>query len=128
MALARGLKRKVSHHRRILSSSLVKINQTKPGDIIQFSYRNTDTYDKSPLVFVLGKTGKIIDGINLNYMKEYKVQTLLKETNFKKMKRYDLYKDSFRTYFKNKITMVDRIDYKTDKMLKEERRRNIIED
>ena len=61
-------------------------------------------------------------------MKEYKVQTLLKETNFKKMKRYDMYKDSFRTYFKNKITMVDRIDYKTDKMLKEERRRNIIED
>ena len=60
-------------------------------------------------------------------MKEYKVQTLLKETNFKKMKRYDMYKDSFRTYFKNKITMVDKIEYKTDEMLKEERRRRIIE-
>ena len=38
-----------------------------------------------------------------------------------------MYKDSFRTYFKNKITMVDKIEYKTDEMLKEERRRNIIE-
>ncbi len=123
-----SVKRKVSHFRRIIKRNPIRVSSINIGDIVSFNYRGNDIYDKSPLVFVLGKTGKIIDGINLNYMKEYKVQTLLKETNFKKMKRYDLYKDSFRTYFKNKITMVDRIDYKTDKMLKEERRRNIIED
>ena len=94
---------------------------------MSFNYRGSDIYDKTPLVFVLEKSTKSISGINLNYMKEYKVQTLLKESNFKKMKRYDMYKDSFRTYFKNKITMVDKIEYKTDEMLKEERRRNIIE-
>ena len=43
------------------------------------------------------------------------------------MKRYDLYKDSFRTYFKNKITMIDKVDYKTDKMISEDRRKNINE-
>ena len=122
-----AVKRKVSHYRRIIKRNPSRVSSVNIGDIVSFNYRGTDIYDRTPLVFVLEKTSKIINGINLNYMKEYKVQTLLKETNFKKMKRYDMYKDSFRTYFKNKITMVDKIEYKTDKMLKEERRRNIIE-
>ena len=122
-----AVKRKVSHYRRIIKRNPSRISSVNIGDIVSFNYRGTDIYDRTPLVFVLEKTSKIINGINLNYMKEYKVQTLLKETNFKKMKRYDMYKDSFRTYFKNKITMVDKIEYKTDEMLKEERRRKIIE-
>jgi hypothetical protein len=123
-----AIRRKVSHFRRIISRDSSFVSSINIGDIVSFNYRGENVYDKTPLVFVLEKTSKIINGINLNYMKEYKVQTLLKETNFKKMKRYDLYKDSFRTYFKNKITMVDKIEYKTDKMLAEERRSNIIED
>ena len=123
-----AIKRKVSHFRRIIKRNPSRVSSINIGDIVSFNYRGTDIYDRTPLVFVLEKTSKIINGINLNYMKEYKVQTLLKETNLKKMKRYDMYKDSFRTYFKNKITMADKIDYKTDEMLKEERRRNIIED
>ena len=122
-----AVKRKVSHYRRIIKRNPSRVSSVNIGDIVSFNYRGTDIYDRTPLVFVLEKTSKIINGINLNYMKEYKVQTLLKETNLKKMKRYDMYKDSFRTYFKNKITMVDKIEYKTDEMLKEERRRNIIE-
>ena len=122
-----AVKRKVSHYRRIIKRNPSRVSSVNIGDIVSFNYRGTDIYDRTPLVFVLEKTSKIINGINLNYMKEYKVQTLLKETNFKKMKRYDMYKDSFRTYFKIKITMVDKIEYKTDEMLKEERRRNIIE-
>ena len=122
-----AIKRKVSHFRRIIKRNSSRVSSINIGDIVSFNYRGTDIYDRTPLVFVLEKTSKIINGINLNYMKEYKVQTLLKETNLKKMKRYDMYKDSFRTYFKNKITMVDKIEYKTDEMLKEERRRRIIE-
>ena len=122
-----AVKRKVSHYRRIIKRNSSRVSSINIGDIVSFNYRGLDIYDKTPLVFVLEKTSKIINGINLNYMKECKVQTLLKETNFKKMKRYDMYKDSFRTYFKNKITMVDKIEYKTDEMLKEERRRRIIE-
>ena len=122
-----AVKRKVSHYRRIIKRNPSRVSSVNIGDIVSFNYRGTDIYDRTPLVFVLEKTSKIINGINLNYMKEYKVQTLLKETNFKKMKRYDMYKDSFRTYFKNKITMVDKIEYKTDEILKDERRRRIIE-
>ena len=122
-----AVKRKVSHYRRIIKRNSSRVSSVNIGDIVSCNYRGTDIYDRTPLVFVLEKTSKIINGINLNYMKEYKVQTLLKETNFKKMKRYDMYKDSFRTYFKSKMTMVDKIEYKTDEMLKEERRRNIIE-
>ena len=115
MALAKGLKRKVSHHRRILSSSLVKINQTKPGDIIQFSYRNTDTYDKSPLVLILNRDKDMINGINLNYLKEFLVQSLLKETNWNKLKRYSMYKNAFRTYKISKMVSINAIEYKMDK-------------
>ena len=123
MALARGLKRKVSHHRRILSSNLVKINQTKPGDIIQFSYRNTSAYDKSPLVlilgtrqtFLLGKSKGKINGVNLNYLKEFLVQSLLKETNWNKLKRYSMYKDAIRTYDVSKMVSINAIEYKMDK-------------
>ncbi len=121
------IRRKVSHYRRIIKRNSSRVSSINIGDIVSFNYRGSDIYDKTPLVFVLEKSTKSISGINLNYMKEYKVQTLLKESNFKKMKRYDMYKDSFRTYFKNKITMVDKIEYKTDEMLKDERRRKIIE-
>ena len=122
-----AVKRKVSHYRRIIKRNPTRVSSVNVGDIVSFNYRGPDIYDRTPLVFVLEKTNKIINGINLNYMKEYKVQTLLKEVNLNKMKRYDMYKDSFRTYFKNKITMADKIEYKADEMLKEERRRNIIE-
>ena len=122
-----AVKRKVSHYRRIIKRNPTRVSSVNVGDIVSFNYRGPDIYDRTPLVFVLEKTNKIINGINLNYMKEYKVQTLLKEVNLNKMKRYDMYKDSFRTYFKYKITMADKIEYKADEMLKEERRRNIIE-
>lgn len=120
-----SVRRKVSHYRRVISTDLSTISSINIGDIISFNYRNDGIYDKTPMVFVLEKTSKIVNGININYMKEYKVQTLLKESNFLKMKRYDMYKDSFRTYFKNKITMVNKIEYKTDEMLAEERRKSI---
>lgn len=115
MAIAKGIKRKVSHHRRILSSNLVKINQTKPGDIIQFSYRNRDAYDKSPLVLILNRSKGVINGINLNYLKEFLVQSLLKETNWDKLKRYSMYKNAFRTYDISKMVSINGIEYKLDK-------------
>ena len=54
-------------------------------------------------------------------MKEYKVQRLLEETNFKNLKYYSLYEDSFRTYTISKMKMIKIIDYKTDEMINQEK-------
>ena len=114
-------RRKVSHYRRIISKTSTSVGGVKMGDIIQFNYRGDNIYDKSPMVFVLFKAGKLLDGININYMKEYKVQRLLEETNFKNLKYYSLYEDSFRTYTISKMKMIKIIDYKTDEMINQEK-------
>ena len=48
-------------------------------------------------------SSKVLNAINIGYMKEYKVQKLFEETDYKKLKYYSLYKDSFRTYSVSKV-------------------------
>ena len=117
--------RKVSHHRRIISKTPTEISKVKFGDVVQFKYVAKDIYDKTPMVFVLDKKGKVLHGINFSYMKEYKVQKLLEETDFKKLKNYSLYENSFRTYKLSDIKVVKSIEYETDKMKKIKKEKKI---
>jgi hypothetical protein len=105
--------RKVSHHTRIISETRTTLDLVKPGDIIQFTYRNEnkDNYDKNPLVFVLLKKSKIIHGINISYLKESKVRKLLKETNFKRLRNWTTYEKAFRNYFPKKMRLIKIIEY-----------------
>ena len=112
--------RKVSHHTRIVSKTSISMGAISLGSIIEFTYSGKDIYDRKPLVFVLNKQGKIINGINIGYMKEYKVRKLLEETNFEKLKNYSLYEDSFRSYSKSKIKMVKLVEYETKEVQREE--------
>lgn len=114
MAIAKGIKRKVSHHRRILSKKIVRLSQVGVGDIIGFSYVSSDAYDKSPLILILQKKSGIVEGLNLNYLKEFLVQSLLAESDWKNMKRYSMYKNAFRTYKVSKIGIISEIEYKRD--------------
>ena len=109
--------RKVSHHKRITSKTGTTFVDIRPGQIIEFKYRNknNDNYDKKPMVFILQKTSNILNGININYMKEYKVQRLLEETNFKNLKYYSLYEDFFRTYSRSQIKRINIVEYETKK-------------
>ena len=52
--------RKVNHSRRILSKKSTTISKAGFGDIIEFKYSAKDIYDKTPMVFVLGKNGKVL--------------------------------------------------------------------
>tara|TARA_Y100001963_G_C6605400_1_gene364518 strand:- start:107 stop:436 length:330 start_codon:yes stop_codon:yes gene_type:complete len=106
--------RKVSHHRRILNREITKISQVNPGDIVEFPYNGEDVYDKKPLVLILQKKSDMLDGINLNYLKEFLVQSLLTEKDWGNLKRYSMYKDSFRSYKLSKIGIVNQIEYKMD--------------
>jgi len=115
--------RKISHNNNIFKRD-VGGRKYIPGDIIQFNYKGDDIFDKTPTVFLLKRNDKhkTVIGININYISEYKVSKLLEETTFNKMKYWSYYENAYRTYSINKMTMVKVVEYKTNKMLMEERK------
>tara|TARA_R100001594_G_scaffold88702_1_gene122963 strand:- start:719 stop:1102 length:384 start_codon:yes stop_codon:yes gene_type:complete len=124
---------KINHNKRIISEKIIPKKQIANHDLISFKYNTLDGYDKNPLVYVLptkNLKGKI-SGINFNYLKEYVVQELLKENDIEiknpssvNLKKFNLYKNAFRTYKIDDMVSVKIVEYKTDKMLKEERDEN----
>ena len=130
--------RKVSHYRRIEGRERIALGKIRVGTIIEFKYptdakrraaeRGTQVHDIKPLVYVVDKRGDNVEGFNLNYMKEYFVGMLLEEKEapksvsvsyIRKLKKYEFYKDAFRTYKKKKMTMIKEIDYLTNQEIKE---------
>ena len=109
---------KFNHKSRILTENRILPNAILPGTVIQFNYNQTGVYDKKPLLFVIkkGSDKDILTGINLNYLKEYKVQKLFLENDYNKLKWYSFYKDAFRSYSYSKITHIKQIEYLTDQM------------
>ena len=117
---------KFNHKSRILTENRILPNAILPGTVIQFNYNQTGVHDKTPLLFVIKSkytTGRlresdkdILTGINLNYLKEYKVQKLFLENDYNKLKWYSFYKDAFRSYSYSKITHIKQIEYLTDQM------------
>ena len=103
--------RKVNHSQNIYTRETGG-RKSIPGDIVQFTYRSGS--DKKPLVFVLKKDTQTITGININYLTEYEVGRLLEETNYQKMKYYNLYEDAYRSYSIDKISMTKIIEYIID--------------
>ena len=135
--------RKINHQKRIISKKLINIRQVWPGDIIEFRYVG-DIFDKRPLVFVIKKKGKLIQGLNLNYLREFRVQKLFDEPDWKKIQegrvtrtmRSNLFKRlrfwsfvelGYRTYSISKLSHINKITYKTDAMLEEEREQKQVE-
>jgi len=117
---------KFNHKSRILTENRILPNAILPGTVIQFNYNQTGVYDKTPLLFVIKSkytTGRlkesdkdILTGVNLNYLKEYKVQKLFLENDYNKLKWYSFYKDAFRSYSYSKMTHIKQIEYLTDQM------------
>tara|TARA_X000001036_G_C20664342_1_gene800184 strand:- start:43 stop:417 length:375 start_codon:yes stop_codon:yes gene_type:complete len=105
--------RKVNHSRRIRSKKTTQISKVEFGDIIEFKYSAKDIYDKKPMVFVLSKKDKVLNAINISYLKEYIIEQLLEETNPKKLKSWSLYDKAYRTYKISDIKMVKLIEYET---------------
>ena len=78
---SRGLKRKISHERRIQSEKPISKNKLSPGMMVTFKYTGKSIYDKSPFVLFLyeDRPKKLIHCINLNYLSESVVQKLFKD-------------------------------------------------
>ena len=117
--------RKINHSRRILSKERINVSNIEFSDIVEFNYKSKNVYDRKPMVFVLSIKGKILNGINISYLKESIIENLLEEKDFKKLRYYSLYEKAFRTYKVSNISMTKLIEYETlpqrKQRLKEER-------
>jgi hypothetical protein len=117
--------RKINHNRRILSKKRTSVSKVEFSDIIEFNYKSDNTYDKKPIVFILSIKSKVLNGINISYLKESVIENLLEEKDFKKLRYYSLYQKAFRTYKVSNISMTKLIEYETlpqrKQRLKEER-------
>ena len=126
---------KINHKKRILSEQTISKMAITPHDIVTFKYNVEGNYDKNPLVYILpakDKERKLtqkmkthIYGLNLNYLREYVVQELFKETGiigkspeYVILKKFNLYKRAFRTYIINEMVGVKLISYETDSFKK----------
>tara|TARA_Y100000361_G_C10873914_1_gene195657 strand:+ start:143 stop:517 length:375 start_codon:yes stop_codon:yes gene_type:complete len=105
--------RKINHSRRVLSKKRINVSKIESSNIVEFNYKSDDIYDRKPMVFVLNIKGKILNGINIGYLKESVIENLLEEKDFKKLRYYSLYKKAFRTYKISNISMSNLIQYET---------------
>ena len=113
---------KINHKKRIRKKTPSKVAEIGSSAIVEFKYTAKNVKDAFPLVFVLGKKGKILNGINIGYLKEYTIEKLLEETNFKKLKNYTLYEKAFRTYKIKHISMVKAIEWETSSARRERKK------
>ncbi len=104
---------KINHKQRIRKRTSTSISQIGFQSIIEFRYNAENIKDPKPLVFVLSKKGRVLNGINIGYLKEYPIEKLLEETNFKKLKNYSLYEKAFRTYKISDIKSIKLIEWET---------------
>mgnify|MGYP001420112155 CR=1 FL=1 len=117
--------RKVNHHHNIKDREDIKVRFIKIGDMVEFKYSGKKIYDKLPIVFILDVRGDNISGININYLKDFRVQQLLQEKSKwvavpalrynKKLQWYEFYEKAMRTYKKNKMKMVKKVTYEADR-------------
>ena len=105
--------RKINHSRRFLSKKRTSISKIRFSDIVEFNYKSNNIYDKKPIVFVLNIKSKVLNGINISYLKESVIENLLEEKDFRKLRYYSLYEKAFRTYKVSNISMTKLIEYET---------------
>ena len=126
---------KINHKKRILAEQVVSKTAIEPHDIISFKYNVEGNYDKNPLVYIIPAKDKDrkmtqkmkthIYGINFNYLREYVVQELFKESGIIRkspeyviLKKFNLYKKAFRTYIIDEMIGVKLVSYETDSLKK----------
>ncbi len=67
-----------NHKTKIRGIQPAKLSALQPGMLLTFRYKVKDIMDKNPLIVFLVQDGDLIDGLNLNYLTEYKVSQLFK--------------------------------------------------
>ena len=129
-----------SHKKNIVSLKTITASEVLPGNVIQFSYSGANVTDGKPLVFVLPQLAEVsgggkkattalltkggsFSGLNLHLLTMYTLEKLFKEDNFLKLKQWNLYNESFRTYSLSKVTAIKLVEFKTNQQIEEEARK-----
>ena len=69
----------------------------------------------------------MLNGINLGYLKEYPIEKLLKESDFKRLLHYNLYEKAFRTYKISEMKRIKTIEWETSAQRRERKERERLE-
>jgi hypothetical protein len=72
------LRHRIPHTRKVLYEQTLQEGRIMPGMIISFTYTSENIYDRKPLFFVFNRQGDRINGMNLNYLNEGRVQRFFK--------------------------------------------------
>ena len=75
------VRQKYNHRNRVIDFQPAKIKAISPGTLIQFKYTGKNIFDNNPMVLVLwnDKSESKIHGINLNYLQESSIKTIMKK-------------------------------------------------
>ena len=74
----KGQRRRILHTKKIKNFQKIGKKNLWPGTVIRFRYGSEGRFDVRPLILCLyvDRGKQIINGINLNYLTEFKVQRL----------------------------------------------------
>ena len=72
------LRHRIPHQKKMLYEQTLQEKYIMPGMIVTFKYNKPDVYDRTPLLFFMYTEGKLIHGINFNYLNETRVQKFFK--------------------------------------------------
>ena len=119
--MAKRTVKKIDHSKNIFETRTLP-GKPPVGGLVEFKYKSDEVYDRIPVVFVLNVGAKLIEGININYLSDFRISKLLNEGTIKKLSGWEFYQKAYRTYSLKNITgKIKQVDYMTNRQLSEER-------
>ena len=71
---------KHSHRAMILLEQKLPEAKLLPGMVVTFAYNKKGVWDRRPIFFFMRREGKLISGVNFNYLKAVDIQRFYKHT------------------------------------------------
>ena len=67
-----------NHKAKIKGIQPLKLKVAEPGMLITFKYSGKDILDKNPLIVLLSQEKNLVEGLNINYLSDFKVSNLFR--------------------------------------------------
>ena len=67
-----------NHKAKIKGIQPLKLKVAQPGMLITFRYSGKDILDKNPLIVLLSQEKNLVEGLNINYLSDFKVSNLFR--------------------------------------------------
>ena len=87
--MAKKLRHRITHNRYILYEQNIQEGSLIPGMLLTFNYMKAGIYDHRPLILFFYQKGTIIEGLNLNYLTEARVQLFFRRARDRDMPTWE---------------------------------------